>query len=391
MALVVPVVTLAYIKPPKPLAAYRRRNIQGARRDAELRMLACIHNTRHVHSLTRLLDVSKPSKRSPIFVYALHLVGVSGRVSSMLIMHPSAGYSHYGHPDRPSLPYGQAQSESILAAIESYKQHSPGVSFQPLTAFSQPATMHEDICSIAEERHASLIVLPFHKHMTVDGAMEEVGSTAVRPVNLNVLSNAPCSVAILVDRGLGTGAALLFSGARRASHHIVLLVFIGGPDDREALAYAWRMAEHSAIVLTVVRLIEAATLSQSQSISSVTDAENSTSLLADAQLDKERDEEALREFRLRFVSDESVVFTEKVASDGGETVATLREMGSNYDLYVVGRSHVRKSVLTAGLEEWSEFQELGPIGDFLASSDFGAKVSVLVVQQYVERNLADAD
>ncbi|XP_038980383.1 cation/H(+) antiporter 15-like [Phoenix dactylifera] len=389
-ALAAPVVTLAYIKPSKPLAVYRRRNIQGARPDAELRMLACIHNTRHVHCLTRLLDVSNPSKRSPIVVYALHLVEVAGRVSSMLIMHPSAGYSDHGRRHRPALPYGQAQSESILAAIEGYEQHSPGVSFQPLTAFSQPATMHEDVCSVAEERHASLIVLPFHKQMTVDGAMEEVGSTAVRPVNLNVLANAPCSVAILVDRGLGTGVTSLFPGAHRASHHVVL-VFIGGPDDREALAYAGRMAEHPAIVLTVIRFIEAAAPSRSQSISSVTDVENAAALLADAELEKERDEEAVNEFRLRFVSDESVVFTEKVASNGGETVAALREMRSSYDLYVVGRGHGRKSALTAGLEEWSEIPELGPIGDLLASSDFGAKVSVLVVQQYVEKELAEAD
>ncbi|XP_026661471.2 cation/H(+) antiporter 15-like [Phoenix dactylifera] len=383
-ALVTPVVTMAYIKPSKPLAVYRRRNIQGARPDMELRMLACVHNTRHVHSLTRLLDVSNPSKRSPIFVCALHLVDLAGgRVSSMLVMHPSARNPHYGRLHRPALPSDQAQSESILTAIDGYEQHSTGVSFQPLTAFSPPATMHEDVCSVAEERHASFIVLPFHKHMTVDGDMEEVGSSAVRPVNLNVLANAPCSVAMLVDRGLGTGAAALFPGAHRASHHVAV-VFIGGPDDREALAYAWRMAEHPAIVLTVIRFIEAAPPSRLQSMSSVTDEESTSALLADAELEKGRDEEALDGFRLRFMSDESVVFAEKVARNSEETVAALRAMGGSYDLYLVGRGHRRKSALTAGLEEWSEFPELGPIGDLLVSSDFGVKVSVLVVQQYVE-------
>ncbi|XP_010921563.1 cation/H(+) antiporter 15 [Elaeis guineensis] len=396
-ALAAPVVTLAYTKPSEPLAAYHLRNIQGARPEAELRMLACVHNTRHVHSLTYLLDVSNPSKRSPIFIYALHLVEVVGRVSSMLIMHPSADQSHHnhnrgsghGHRHRPSLPYGQAQSESILAAIEGYKQHSAGVSFQPLTAFSQHASMHEDICSVAEERHVSLIVLPFHKYVTIDGAMEEVAGTDVRPINLNVLANAPCSVAILVDCGLDSGTTSHFPG-HRASYHVAL-VFIGGPDDREALAYAWRMAEHPAIVLTVIRFIAVDPISRSQSMCSVNEMENDMSLLAHHELEKERDEEAVKEFRLRFVSHESVVFTEKLASDSGETVAVLREMGSNYDLYVVGRNHGRKSALTAGLEQWSEFPELGPIGDLLVSSDFGVKVSVLVVQQYVEKEPGDND
>ena len=41
------------------------------------------------------------------------------------------------------------------------------------------------------------------------------------------------------------------------------------------------------------------------------------------------------------------------------------------------------SPLTAGLTDWSECPELGAIGDLLASSDFAATVSVLVVQQYV--------
>ena len=45
------------------------------------------------------------------------------------------------------------------------------------------------------------------------------------------------------------------------------------------------------------------------------------------------------------------------------------------------------SPLTAGLTDWSECPELGAIGDMLASSDFAATVSVLVLQQYVGMGL----
>nr|XP_010938280.1 cation/H(+) antiporter 15-like [Elaeis guineensis] len=391
MVLVTPVVVLAYVQKSKPLAVYRRRNIQGGRSDMELRMLACVHNVRHVRSLTRLLDVSNPTKRSPIFVCALHLAELAaGRVSSMLIMHPSDGSAHYGCHRRTSLASNQPQSEGILVALGGYEQQSPGVSFQPLTAFSPPATMHEDVRSVAEERHACIIVLPFHKLMTVDGNMDEAGSSAVRPVNLNVLAIPPCSIAILVDHGLGARPATLFPGAHGPSHHVAA-VFIGGCDDREVLAYVWCMAEHPTIVVTVIRFIEAAPPSRLQSVTSVTEEDSTSVLLADAELDKEQDEEALYQFRLWFVSDESVVFTEKVASNSEETVTALRAMEHSYDLYVVGRSHRRKSKLTVELEEWSDFLELGPIGDLLVSSDFEAKVSVLVVQQYVKKGLAEAE
>lgn len=55
----------------------------------------------------------------------------------------------------------------------------------------------------------------------------------------------------------------------------------------------------------------------------------------------------------------------------------------SFDLILVGKSHEDCSV-TAGLsDEWSEFPELGPIGDLLVSSDIDSTSSVLVVQQQI--------
>ncbi|XP_038988008.1 cation/H(+) antiporter 15-like [Phoenix dactylifera] len=377
-AVVAPVVTLTY-KPSRPLIGHRRRQLERSRPDAELRMLACVHNTRNVHSITRLLDFSNPTKRSPIFVCALHLVELTGRASAMLIMHNTSGDSSNNsgqNRGNKNLPYGQAQSESIIAAFESYEQHAAGVSIQPLTAFSSPNTMHEDVCTLAEERHSSLIVLPFHRHQTADGELAE-GNTNIRTVNLNVLVNPPCSVAVFVDRLPG-------GGKRFRAHHSVVVLFFGGPDDREALAYAARMAEHRAVSLTVVRFVEVARSVPDTPLHGSSEAQES----ADRDLHRIRDEEVLNEFRLRFVSDETVLYTEKVASNSEETVAALRSMESVYDLYVVGRGHREASRLTAGLEEWAECPELGPIGDLLVSPDFGTRVSVLVVQQYAGKGTA---
>ena len=75
-------------------------------------------------------------------------------------------------------------------------------------------------------------------------------------------------------------------------------------------------------------------------------------------------------------------YLEKHVADGAELVAVLRGLQAEYRLFVVGRGRDRSSVLTEGLDEWAECLELGPVGDILASSDFSATASILIVQQY---------
>ena len=354
-------------RPPRQLLPYKRRTILRSRPDSELRVLACVHSTRNVPSIISILEVSHPSKRSPIFVYALHLVELTGRESAMLAVHEKESHHHNNHHH---LNKAQAQSEQITHAFETYEQHAGGVSIQPATAMSAYSNMHEDVCSLAEEKRVALIILPFHKQQTVDGGME-VTNPGMRTVNQEVLGSAPCSVGVLVDRGLG-GTARVAAG-QHAAHHVALL-FFGGPDDREALAYAWRMAGHPGISLTVVRFLYGGEEAR-KSESAVVDVGRS---------EKELDEEIIKEFRVKNVSDESVVYVERVVRDGEETVAAIRGMDNIHDLYVVGRGQGRSSPLTDGLTEWSECPELGVIGDLLASPDFGATASVLVVQQYVD-------
>ncbi|KAI7979458.1 Cation/H(+) antiporter 15 [Camellia lanceoleosa] len=71
-------------------------------------------------------------------------------------------------------------------------------------------------------------------------------------------------------------------------------------------------------------------------------------------------------------------------------MAAIRSIDNTlYDLFIVGRGQGMVSPLTAGLTDWSEFPELGAIGDLLASSDFAATMSVLVVQQYLGNGHGD--
>lgn len=98
-----------------------------------------------------------------------------------------------------------------------------------------------------------MILLPFHKRWRGEDeeTVENIGQ-GWREVNQRVLQNAPCSVAVLVNRGVGRryqqGAVTNVSSGKR-----VCMIFIGGPDDRKALELGSRMAEHPAIRLSLVR------------------------------------------------------------------------------------------------------------------------------------------
>ncbi|KAJ4833525.1 Cation/H(+) antiporter 15 [Turnera subulata] len=363
--IIMPMITIIY-RPARRFMPYKRRTIQSSKPSGELRVLVCVHTPRNVPTIINLLEASHATKKTPICVYVVHLVELTGRASAMLIVHNTR------KSGRPALNRTQAQSDHIIQAFENYEQHAVCVSVQPLTAISPYSTMHEDICNLAEDKRVSFIIIPFHKQQTVDGGME-VTNPAFRTVNQNVLANAPCSVGILVDRGLSGKTRMPQS---QLSHHVALL-FFGGPDDREALSYAQRMSEHPGISLTVLRFLPG------EDAREMDDSPRSFKGEGGAQNEKCLDEECITEFRIQTSNNESINYNEMIVNNGEETVAAIRSMDAGHDLFIVGRGQGVHSPLTAGLTDWSECPELGAIGDLLASSDFAATVSVLVIQQFV--------
>lgn len=239
-------------------------------------------------------------------------------------------------------------------------------------------TMHEDICGLAEDKRVALILIPFHRQSTVDGRMGEENA-AYKGINLNVLANAPCSVGIFIDRGLAV--AVRPNGPIDIVKCRFAMLFIGGPDDREALTYALRMARHPGISLTVVRFlpgedtvdIDPANMDEDHGI---------LSDIADNERQMAVDDDFINVFRMKSVEDESIVYMEKTVNNGEETVSVISAMDDSYDLYIVGRGKGMVSPLTSGLSDWSDCPELGAIGDVLVSSSFALHASVLVVQEY---------
>jgi hypothetical protein len=166
------------------------------------------------------------------------------------------------------------------------------------------------------------------------------------------------------------------------------MLFIGGRDDREALAYAWRLLGNPCMRLDIIRFVLG-----DDHLNPIDhhnhqgdhndDKEEILATPKDNDKEKELDDECIADFIQSSCSNPSIRYIEKVANNGEETLKTICNLEHEYDLYIVGRREGMVSPLTSGLTEWSDFPELGALGDTLVSSSFSSTVSVLIVQQHV--------
>ncbi|KAK6124877.1 hypothetical protein DH2020_041380 [Rehmannia glutinosa] len=322
---------------------YQKRDIQHTSPSSELRVLSCAHRVDDVLAARKLLEASFPSKESPLAVYALHLVELVGRAHPQLIDHQLGQKSS-----------GGTRTQKMIEVLSMFEQQFLGfVTVQQFTAMSLTKFMHHDICTVAFNKLASLILLPFHRKWNHQGKVI-LDSSSLRAINCDVLDMAPCSVAILVDR----------HKIRRnpSSTYNVSVAFFGGTDDREALAYARRMALSPGVHLTVVRFVPWDIYA------------------GDSQWDAVLDAEILKDTRMQGAHQENIVYREERVKDGAETALLIHAMEEAFDLIMVGRRHKDDTPQLLGLSEWNDLPELGPVGDMLAASDLSTPVSVLVVQ-----------
>ncbi|KAG9145853.1 hypothetical protein Leryth_020192 [Lithospermum erythrorhizon] len=381
MTMLVTPISISY-RPSEDLSAYKRRTIQKAGEDEELRILACVHDAGNIPTIVNLLTSSNPSLRSPICVFALQLVELIGRAPATLVVHSS------GRSTARSAMHTVDQVDQLISAFDNLELRSEGLSAQIMTAKSNYTTMGVDICNVAKENLASFIILPFCKVNNIEGGDSEEVNSAIRAVCEDVLATAPCSVGILIDR------------LKVAEPHVdharnIAMLYFGGPDDREAMSFAMRMAENPEINLTVVRFETDKDASEFEYINSFA-APSHVTVQVDLEKEMVIDDHFLNHFKFSTEDAPSITYIQLILNDEEEATKAIKAMDSQkFDLYIVGKGTGMRHPLTAGLADWCDCPELGPIGDLLVTSEFESSFSVLVVQQYVRSSavfsIADRD
>ncbi|CAH2072125.1 unnamed protein product [Thlaspi arvense] len=350
-AVIPPILRYLY-DPSRAYAGYEKRNMQHLKPNSELRILSCVYRTDDINPMINLLEATCPSRESPVASYVLHLLELVGQANPIFISHKLQTLS----TEETSF------SNSVVNSFEKFRKDFYGSVFvSTFTAVSMPDTMHGDICMLALNNTTSLILLPFHQTWSADGSSIVADSSMIWNLNKSVLQVAPCSVGIFVYRS-SHGRRNISETALNMSSYQVCMIFLGGKDDREAMTLATRMARDPRINVTVVRMINADEKAK----------ENS-------EWDKMLDDELLRDVKSKASAD--ITYTEESVEDATETSGILKSMASEFDLFIVGRGKGRMSVFTDGLEEWSEFKELGVVGDLLTSHEINCQASVLVIQQ----------
>ncbi|XP_039059441.1 cation/H(+) antiporter 20-like [Hibiscus syriacus] len=317
----------------------------------ELRILACIHGPSNVPSVINLMESINGTNRSPLKLHVMQLIELTNRSSSILMVQR---VRKNGFPFVSRLCRG-SKRDQIASAFEANAQlgrvhHS--------TAISALSTMHEDICHVAKDRSVEMIILPFYKQWNGDGdeAIKSISHSWIE-VNQRVLTTAPCSVALLIEGRFNNpsdqAAELTTTMPKR-----VAILFIGGPDDREALRLSRRMTGKQLVQLTLVRFL------QGQRDDNIRE--------------KELDESALAEFRR---SDTTIRYEVKAGSNVVEEVTRIGQ-SRGYDIVMVGKGHHPSCWETAG--NHTEIEELGAIGSILISGDQSFFPSILVIQRQKE-------
>ncbi|XP_028799877.1 cation/H(+) antiporter 28-like [Neltuma alba] len=364
-----PSVVAHIIKRARKRAPTHRMALQLLEPSSELRILLCVHGPQNVPACINFMEISRGTTDPGMFVCVTDLVELTDELAA-------AAEKAEGGGDNKTVALNDraiaANREKVTSSFEEYvDEDGDGITIRRSMAVSTFINMARDICSLADELNIALIVLPFHRRHREDGTLDG-GNPGFRHVNRKVLKSAPCSVGILVDRGLGS-----IEKIQRTSVSInVAVIFVGGKDDREAIAYAGRVARHSGVKLTVIRLL-VDTTAEANKFSGPLGVN-----LSEQEQEMALDDECFAQFYEKHIVGGRIAYMEKHLANSAETFSVLKSFEGRYSLVIVGREGGVNSILTKGMNDWQQCPELGPIGDVLSGPDFSITVSVLIIQQH---------
>lgn len=344
-AIVTPIVSI-YQKPRTRLEATedkQMRTLQTTPISSELRIFCGVHFEENIRGIITLLKACNPSESSPMCAYLVHLIELVGRAAPVL-----APYN----AQKRRLVRDNSTFRITRAAEKHFRGSDIPITISPYKMIAPYDTMHESICKLVKEKFIPLVVLPFHKR-------GEGGTAILKNFNMNVQAHAPCTVGLLVDKSSST------SHLHSTGHltYSLAVFFLGGSDDREALALVPRMSGHPGLSITVFRITMAEDEQQEYNC------------------ERHLDEIAINEFITNNISNACVACRQVIAKNTAEVMDVIRRMDGDYNLVIVGKRRAVTSRLEEEMKLWVEHEELGVIGDTLASVDFcKGMTSVLVIQ-----------
>ncbi|XP_062199860.1 cation/H(+) antiporter 2-like [Phragmites australis] len=373
--------------------AWSQQALEHMAPDQELRMLACVHGARGTPGMLSLLELLASKPRAQPTIHVLHFYDVARKHSGPRHYHKRVQDSEHKHMDRRN-----DATTQVNWAVDVFTC-ATGLAIRQIDAGDRGPTVNaKAVRRWTEDVRASILLVPYRKEQHYDGSMVCRREDRSQ-LNLEVLARAPCTTGILADRPFRSGGtsfqlptkistskeAAGNQGDEKVTTHVAA-VFLGGPDDREAVALACRLAKNESVSLTVIRFVLRGTHDRVATTSTDIDGEVSV-VVHDAAAGvvslevADPDEDCMSEFHRAYVAKERAAYAEKAVTGPLDVVEALRGMAGAYALVVAGRGGRQPAELVMGLEGWAECAEVGPVGEILASEESLEMGSVLVVQQ----------
>ncbi|KAK4853676.1 hypothetical protein QYF36_012641 [Acer negundo] len=144
--------------PSRKYAGYQKRNIMHSKGNSELRILACIYWPDNILSIINFLQASTPTRESPVAVYVLHLINLSGRAAPPFISHKM----------QMKTISNRSYSKNVILSFSCFEENSGGtVAVHPFTAVSPHKLMHEDVYTLELDKLMSLVEMNANISLTI--------------------------------------------------------------------------------------------------------------------------------------------------------------------------------------------------------------------------------
>ncbi|GJQ90098.1 hypothetical protein Tco_0001237 [Tanacetum coccineum] len=106
--------------------------------------------------------------------------------------------------------------------------------------------------------------------------------------------------------------------------------------------------------------------------------------------EKKLDDGLVKAFWVKYDANKQVAYQEVMVRNKEETVAAIRAINSDYDLWIVGRKLGINPILIKGLSSWSESLKLKVIGGILQRLEAFVASSIAVEEVIVRNSLNEA-